>query len=148
MQYDPENTIYAAKRLIGRVRRDPELEKDITHMNWALDVRWDNDGRPAFYGALLALSPEKVIQWGWLDSESPSGLPHIQKPGLVLRTLILMMPTDCNAQLNSHRASPRRSCTPRLKYQQDRYPILVHGTPLPILHVTSLGTARSMDIPV
>ena len=59
MQHDPENTIYAAKRLIGRVRRDPELEKDITHMNWALDVRWDNDGRPAFYGALLALSPGK-----------------------------------------------------------------------------------------
>ena len=51
MQDNPRNTIYAAKRLIGRVESDA-LAKDIGHLQWDLDVIYNDAGVPLFKGEM------------------------------------------------------------------------------------------------
>ena len=55
MQDNPKNTIYAAKRLIGRVESDA-LAKDIGHLQWDLDVIYNDAGVPLFKGKCLIVT--------------------------------------------------------------------------------------------
>lgn len=42
---NPENTVFAFKRLIGRKFKDPEVQEDIKH--WPFRLVAKSDGRPA-----------------------------------------------------------------------------------------------------
>ena len=59
MQNNPKNTIYAAKRLIGRPESDA-LKKDIEHLQWDLDVIYNEVGVPQFKGGPSYESPSKI----------------------------------------------------------------------------------------
>lgn len=59
---NPENTVFSAKRLIGRKFSDPEVQKDMTH--WPFKVIQKADGKPyvqvRFKGEVRTFSPEEI----------------------------------------------------------------------------------------
>lgn len=59
---NPKNTIFDAKRLIGRKFTDADVQKDMKH--WPFEVIQDKDGKPnirvEYKGESLTLAPEEV----------------------------------------------------------------------------------------
>ena len=62
---NPTNTVFDAKRLLGRRFDDPVVQKDIVH--WPFKVVAANDGRSQIEvthkGKLTASSPKRYLQW-------------------------------------------------------------------------------------
>ena len=65
---NPENTIFDAKRLIGRKIDDTHIQNDMKH--WSFKVVSKDDGKPLiqveFKGEQKTFSRRKFRQWFWL----------------------------------------------------------------------------------
>ena len=55
---NPKNTVFDAKRLIGKKFSDPEVQKDITH--YSFDVKPDSSGKPLISVNKGEFHPEQI----------------------------------------------------------------------------------------
>ena len=55
MHLNPSNTVFDAKRLIGREFAEKAVQDDIANMHWPFLVRRNEAGRPYFAGNVLFL---------------------------------------------------------------------------------------------
>ena len=58
MFLNPSNTVYDAKRLVGRKFSDQDVQDDIANMNWPFTIRKGSADRPTIRGEASLLISE------------------------------------------------------------------------------------------